>query len=109
MIQRENRVEEELKAYLQNRNITMYRVEGKGGRGGVLDTLCITPNGDLFILEVKDGSDYSIAQQYLLKRVKNAWGVFRSAGKWVIEDFHGKEVYRMGFDYLLKILGEKNG
>jgi Holliday junction resolvase len=83
MIQRENERERELIIILNKNRVVAKRVESKGGSRGVLDLLCYTENGGLFIIEVKDGSTLSIEQEITLRNVKYSWEAKKEKGEWI--------------------------
>jgi len=102
--QREADKEAVLKDILQQKGVTAYGIEAKAGGRSIPDQLCITKTGEIFLLEVKDGADYSPLQVYNLKRIKKAWSVDFKTGKPVY--YCHKTNREVDLDYILSIVGE---
>jgi Holliday junction resolvase len=108
MVQRESEREKELISLLNKNRIIAKRVESKGGSRGVLDLLCYTEDGALFIIEVKDGSVLSIEQEVTLKNVRYSWEAKKEKSEWVFTYYYlhktGIKPIDMGLNNILTIV-----
>ena len=90
---RENEREKEIKEILKGYKISSRSIEGKGGANAyVPDVMCWNEDGEVFFLEVKDGSIYSDGQLYMLTRLVHDYGAEKTPDGWRFYKMELKEV-----------------
>lgn len=94
--QLESKRENQIKEILLTYKVSSLSIEGKGSIASTPDILCYTEKGNIFLIELKDGSTYSPGQQYLLLRIKHNYmceyedGTFRFYKK--IDKYNNNEI-----------------